>query len=676
MPSYRIFAAASTVALFALSNVRVAALSSSAPINYTGIPDGDYSTEWQQYFQVSNDDLGLNFSMGTSYAGNIKVDRDRHDNDTLFFWAFEKENGSLTANSSDPWAVWLQGGPGTSSLYGLFTENGPMLVEPNTNTLTENDNAWNKLIDYIWVDQPVGVGYSTADSTGYVNDEDQVGSDFVGFLSNLVQVFPNLATRPFYLTGESYAGRYIPYIAKALFSTSNPPVKLSKIMVGDPAFGSNNEFKTMPTLSLIETYPQLIAYDTDVYDYFQEQAHLCGLDLNLSYPQTGGNFPSINLVTGQNQNTTTNNPDDDEDSDEDSKKANGSSNNSNNNNKRAMSSRGFYAEVKARYYDGERLSLAQREEKRHKRDVWKRDLTGRANGSIDSWYGCFVWDEMVDYAVNFTYPWNVSQEFDTFDVPDALNPDVSIDPSFFLNNNTVRKAIHAPTQDWTSSVNYPWGSQDTGSDPSPEPMVFFDELATNMTNNGVDMVIYVGNDDGISPHFGTEVTIQNTTFGATQGFTRRPGTPWWDDDGQWAGIIHQERNWTYALIYGTGHEVPAGRPAAAYTFVREFLLGTNQAGLVQNSSGSAIVVGGENPTLQQSAIPGQSGIAYGSTTTQGQTTWPSATVAAFESHVGFVAVTGTNAIKPSATSSASSLTPIGVLPLLGVIISWTLSSLH
>lgn len=35
-------------------------------------------------------------------------------------------------------------------------------------------------------------------------------------------------------------------------------------------------------------------------------------------------------------------------------------------------------------------------------------------------------------------------------------------------------------------------------------MVFFDQLATNMTNNGVHMIIYVGNDDGISPHFGTE----------------------------------------------------------------------------------------------------------------------------------------------------------------------------
>lgn len=61
---------------------------------------------------------------------------------------------------------------------------------------------------------------------------------------------------------------------------------------------------------------------------------------------------------------------------------------------------------------------------------------------------------------------------------------------------------------------------------------------------------------------------QNTTFGGIQGFTRRPSTPWFDDNGDWAGIIHQERNWTYALFYGTGHEVPAGRPVAVRNSTR------------------------------------------------------------------------------------------------------------
>ena len=99
-----------------------------------------------------------------------------HADDTLFFWAFEHQNGSLAAasgqNNDTPWAIWLNGGcahsynsfcrcspwlssPGTSSLVGLMTENGPIQVQPGTQKLVQNQYAWSNLIDYIWVDQPV-----------------------------------------------------------------------------------------------------------------------------------------------------------------------------------------------------------------------------------------------------------------------------------------------------------------------------------------------------------------------------------------------------------------------------------------------------------------------------------------------------------------------------------------
>ncbi|KAJ3548231.1 hypothetical protein NM688_g5321 [Phlebia brevispora] len=493
MALYSVSTIAGALAALVSSAVHAAVSLTSAPTSHSAISCGDNSTEWQQC---------------NSYAGNINVNRHEYPNDTLFFWAFEKEDGSLTAdNSTEPWAVWLQGGPGTSSLYGLFTENGPMHVVPNEKRLTKNKHAWNNLIDYIWVDQPVGVGYSTAERHGYVKGQDQIGTDFVGFLSNLVQVFPSLATRPFYLTGESYAGRYIPYIAKTLFSMPDPPVKLAKIMVGDPAFGSVDEFKTMPTLSLIETYPQLIAYDTEVYDYFKEQAHLCRLDLNLSYPQTGGKFPTIKLRHGQKQKFESGTLDEDPNMADDPFQAQTS--------QRFFSSsyNGFLSEVQGYFAKRPGSGIAPRREDREQaREAWKRNLNlsggAKGKGTIDPWYGCFVWEEIVGYAVNFTYPWSETQEYYDFDVPDVLKPRPAIDPSFFLNNPTVREAIHAPAQNWTHSIKYPWGSKNGSSDPSPEPMVFFDELATNMTNNGVHMIIYVGNDDGISPHFGTEVTIQ------------------------------------------------------------------------------------------------------------------------------------------------------------------------
>ena len=62
--------------------------------------------------------------------------------------------------------------------------------------------------------------------------------------------------------------------------------------------------------------------------------------------------------------------------------------------------------------------------------------------------------------------------------------------------------------------------------------------------------------------FNSPKCLQNTTFGGIQGFSRKPSTPWTDDAGNFAGIVHQERNWTYVLFQGAGHTVPFSKPAA------------------------------------------------------------------------------------------------------------------
>jgi carboxypeptidase D len=62
---------------------------------------------------------------------------------------------------------------------------------------------------------------------------------------------------------------------------------------------------------------------------------------------------------------------------------------------------------------------------------------------------------------------------------------------------------------------------------------------------------------------------QNTTFGGIMGFERRPQTEWFTDDGSFAGIVHQERNWTYVLVRGAGHQLPLWDPVAVRpTFIR------------------------------------------------------------------------------------------------------------
>ena len=62
-----------------------------------------------------------------------------------------------------------------------------------------------------------------------------------------------------------------PYIMKAYFGMAESPVKLAKVAIGDGAIGNMAEYEEMPVLTVIETYPQLIGYDSAVYQYFKEQ---------------------------------------------------------------------------------------------------------------------------------------------------------------------------------------------------------------------------------------------------------------------------------------------------------------------------------------------------------------------------------------------------------------------
>lgn len=160
----------------------------------------------------------ITWTLPRNFAGNIAVNRSGHANDTLFFWGFEKSNGSLTAaahETSEPWGIWLNGGPGSSSLAGLTLENGPFRVQ-NDYSIVQNNYSWHKIADYIWIDQPVGTGFSTSDATGYVNDEDQMGSDFVCFFLSaaLCDVIPQADWLRFNVDGfPSEPGESVPFFS-------------------------------------------------------------------------------------------------------------------------------------------------------------------------------------------------------------------------------------------------------------------------------------------------------------------------------------------------------------------------------------------------------------------------------------------------------------------------------
>ncbi|CAG4931558.1 unnamed protein product [Colias eurytheme] len=139
----------------------------------------------------------------SSYAGFFTVDKKYDSN--LYFWYFPAFN----KNKAAPVVLWLQGGPGGSSLFGLFTENGPLIAKKNGFAVRKYH--WAIENNLIFIDNPVGTGFSfTKDKDGYCKDETCIGKGLYSCLQQFFTLFPNLRNNDFYITGESYAGKYIP----------------------------------------------------------------------------------------------------------------------------------------------------------------------------------------------------------------------------------------------------------------------------------------------------------------------------------------------------------------------------------------------------------------------------------------------------------------------------------
>uniref|UniRef100_A0A804UCH6 Carboxypeptidase n=1 Tax=Zea mays TaxID=4577 RepID=A0A804UCH6_MAIZE len=105
----------------------------------------------------------------------------------------------------------VRGGPGCSSLLGNFFELGPYFVNPDGETLSRNPFAWNRRFGLLFIDSPLGTGFSAAPSPADIpTNQSVIAAHILAALQSFYALDPALRARPFFLTGESYAGKYIP----------------------------------------------------------------------------------------------------------------------------------------------------------------------------------------------------------------------------------------------------------------------------------------------------------------------------------------------------------------------------------------------------------------------------------------------------------------------------------
>lgn len=144
-------------------------------------------------------------------SGYLPIDSTTSGSSAALFYAYYEAQRPLTPLSQTPLLVWLQGGPGCSSMLGNLFELGPWLVATDEPTLRSNPAAWNRRFGLLFIDSPLGTGFSTAASPNDIpRDQPTVAKHLWGALQSFLSSNSSFKTRPLYLTGESYAGKYVP----------------------------------------------------------------------------------------------------------------------------------------------------------------------------------------------------------------------------------------------------------------------------------------------------------------------------------------------------------------------------------------------------------------------------------------------------------------------------------
>lgn len=120
------------------------------------------------------------------YAGHIEVSPEHHGN--LFFWFYKNRH---IANRQRT-VIWLNGGPGCSSMDGAMMEIGPYRVKED-GSLRLNEGSWDEFANVLFVDNPVGTGFSYVDGDSYVHELSDMANQMVAFLEKWFAIFPEYA---------------------------------------------------------------------------------------------------------------------------------------------------------------------------------------------------------------------------------------------------------------------------------------------------------------------------------------------------------------------------------------------------------------------------------------------------------------------------------------------------
>jgi len=208
----------------------------------------------QQLQECQHPNVDMITELLPNYTGTIQpcsfsgfAPLDDTNNSALFYWFFP--NTTANPNGEAPIVVFLGGGPGAASISSIFSENGPFRIVTNPDggsSINYAEDSWISHYNVLWLDNPVGAGYSYTDNSDgkhdYPHNEDEVAHAIWTAFQWFIKIHDEAANAKWYISGESYAGRYVPATAYWILNLNEQiaegkleghSIDLQGILVGD-----------------------------------------------------------------------------------------------------------------------------------------------------------------------------------------------------------------------------------------------------------------------------------------------------------------------------------------------------------------------------------------------------------------------------------------------------------
>jgi carboxypeptidase C (cathepsin A) len=200
---------------------------------------GDYCTKNEHSVDLTALPYAASGLHECQYAGAIHVSYDeasKAKGHNLFYWFFKNKNESA------PLLLWINGGPGATSMMGVFMEGGPLRARRKTSgdddfEIYPSPKAWTDDYSVIFLDQPVKTGFSYSEANDTVHHMETGAKEFVDFLTQFLDKYPEYWNKRFFLTGESFGGKYLALFTHMILEQNkvqNKKIPLEGTLIFDP----------------------------------------------------------------------------------------------------------------------------------------------------------------------------------------------------------------------------------------------------------------------------------------------------------------------------------------------------------------------------------------------------------------------------------------------------------